>query len=280
MSKKGQGPGQPPKTPCPAEKAHQDFQVLMQKIGGRPEVLLIGETVGGKDIHGLMGSFVKDLFSTTGHPIPPGEVLKDQRNALFPAGGSKSCQLIFFLCRASCVKGKQAELQKILKEVKQIVRKAPCALVGIVMEPQNGEEAEARCQLEKLMRGVFPKLPQKRGQKTVNKGDMGKELELEDVEVEVEIYVPGQPTGKLAVMKAACRASEALSKCGGATSAGSAIEQGEGVDAGRGSSWRSVALKGLLGTMFVAGLASAGWYFYDQGMIPSDIIPPGLFPFA
>ncbi|XP_054857786.1 uncharacterized protein LOC129344897 [Eublepharis macularius] len=279
MSKEGQGPGQPPSTPCPGEKALQDFQVLAQKIGGRPEVLLIGETVGGKDIHALMGTFVKDLFATTCHSVAPGEVLKNHCNALCPPG-IKPCQLIFFLCRASSMKGKQAELRKVLKDVKQFVQKAPCALVGIVMEPQKGEEVQARCQLEKLIRGVFPKVPHKRGRQPVSKGDQGKALELEDVEVEVEIYIPGHPHGKLAIMKAACRASEALSKCGGATSAGRAIEQGEGLDTGRGKSWRSIALKCLLGTVFMASLASAGWYFYDQGMIPSNIIPSTLYPFA
>ncbi|KAL8198701.1 UNVERIFIED_CONTAM: hypothetical protein K2H54_021117 [Gekko kuhli] len=279
MSKKGQGPGQPPNTPCPGEKALQDFQVLAQKIGGRPEVLLIGETVGGKDIHALMGSFAKDLFPSTYQPIPAGEILQDQCNALCPLGG-KPCRLIFFLCRASSVTGKQAELEKVLKDMKQIVQKAPCALVGIVMEPQKGEEAKARCQLERMMRGVFPKLPKKGGRQIVGKGEQGKELELQDVQVEVEIYFPGQPTGKLAIMRAACRASEAMSKCGGAADTGRAIEQGKGVDAGRGSSWRWVAVKGLVGTVFVAGLASAGWYFYNQGMIPSNIIPSKLFPFA
>lgn len=236
MSKKGQGPGKPPTTPCPEEKALQDFQVLAQKIGGQPEVLLIGETVGGKDVHALMGSFVKDLFSTTCYPITPGEVLKDQCNALCPPG-SKPCRLVFFLCRASSVTGKQAELQKVLKDVKQLIKKIPCALVGIVMEPQKGEEAKARCQLEKLMRGVFPKVPRKRGRQTVSKGSQGKDLELEDIEVEVEIYFPGEPKGKLAIMKAACRASEALSKCGGAPDAGRAT-QGEGVDIDRGKAGR------------------------------------------
>ncbi|XP_077167463.1 uncharacterized protein C2orf72 homolog isoform X2 [Paroedura picta] len=259
MSKKRQGPGQPPDPPCPGEKVLQDFQVLAQKIGGHPEVLLIGETVGGKDIHTLMGTFVKDLFSANCQALPPGEILKDQRNALCPPG-VKPCRLIFFLCRASSVAGKQEELQKVLKDVKQLVQKAPCALVGIVTEPQKGEEAKARGQLEKLMRSVFPKAPKKRGRQTVSKGAIGKDLELEDVEVEVEIYFPGQPKGKMAIMKAACRASEALSKCGG--------------------SWKSVAVKGFLGTVFVAGLASAGWYFYNQGMIPSNIIPTTLFPFA
>ncbi|XP_048374571.1 uncharacterized protein LOC125445529 [Sphaerodactylus townsendi] len=275
MSKEGQGPGQPPKTPCPGEKVQQDLQVLMQKVGGKPEVLLIGETLGGKDIHSLMGSFVKDLFSTTCHPISPTDVLKSQCNALCPSG-AKPQQLVFFLCRASCVKGKQAELQKILKEVKQFVQKAPCALVGIIMEPEPGEAAEARGQLEKLMRGIFPKAPQKKARQTIRKEDQGKELE--EVQVEVEIYVPGQPKGKLAVMKAVCRASEALSKCGGATSTGRAIEQVEGVDTGRGSSWKSVALKSLLGITFVGGLAAAGWYLYDQGLIPSNIIPTNFIP--
>lgn len=216
MSKEGQGSRPPPETPCSVctgEKIFQDFHVLVQKVGGRPEVLLIGETLEGRDIQALMGSFVKDLFSSTCHPVHPGDLLKEPSSALCALGG-KPCKLIFFLCRASCMKSRQAELRKVLKEVKRFVQKSPCALVGVIMEPKKGEEAEARGQLESLLHSVFPK-PQicKRGKQAVSKADPAQTAE---VEVEVEIYVPGQPHGKMAVMRAACRASEALAKPAGA----------------------------------------------------------------
>uniref|UniRef100_A0A8D2IZC3 Uncharacterized protein n=1 Tax=Varanus komodoensis TaxID=61221 RepID=A0A8D2IZC3_VARKO len=203
----GPGPEEPPRAVCipgPGEKIVQDFQMLVQKVGGRPEVLLVGETLEGKDIHGMMASFVKDLFSATCHPVQPGEALKAPCSAACSVGG-RPCQLIFFLCRASSVKGKQRELCQVLKEVKQLVQKAPCALVGIIMEPTKGEAEAARAQLLRLLRNL-----------AAGSGHQGKEgpVELEEVQVEAEVYIPGHPRGNLAIMKAACRASGALTSRG------------------------------------------------------------------
>ncbi|XP_063002890.1 uncharacterized protein C2orf72 homolog [Elgaria multicarinata webbii] len=280
MSKEGPGPVKPPKTspvclPGPGEKILQDFQVLVQKVGGRPEVLLIGETLEGQDIHGMMTSFVQDLFSATCQPVHPADALKEPCSAACSMGG-KQCQLVFFLCRASCMKDKQAELHKVLKEVKKLVQKSPCALVGIIMEPTAGEAEAARAELLRLLRGVFPKAP-KRGKAASSKGDRGKggPMELEDVEVEAEVYVPGQPRGNLAIMKAACRASDAL------TNRGLPDEVSKDPLTVAGSSRVLTIFKGLVWTGCVAGLASAaGWYLYQQGLIPPDMIPVGFFPFA
>ncbi|KAF7237024.1 hypothetical protein EYD10_16250 [Varanus komodoensis] len=260
----GPGPEEPPRAVCipgPGEKIVQDFQMLVQKVGGRPEVLLVGETLEGKDIHGMMASFVKDLFSATCHPVQPGEALKAPCSAACSVGG-RPCQLIFFLCRASSVKGKQRELCQVLKEVKQLVQKAPCALVGIIMEPTKGEAEAARAQLLRLLRNVFPKAP-KQSELAAGSGHQGKEgpVELEEVQVEAEVYIPGHPRGNLAIMKAACRASGALTS--------------------RGPSRALALLKGLAGMACVAGLASvAGWYMYERGLISPDVIPVGLLSFV
>lgn len=263
MIKEGQGcGGQPPKTPAcvplVGEKVLHEFQILVQKVGGRPEVLLIGETLDGKDIQGLMSTFVRDLFSATCHPVHPADALKEPCITTCSLGG-RQCQLIFFLCRASCLQSKQSELRKVLKEVKKFVQRSPCALVGVIMDPTKGEAEAVRNQMLRMLRSVFPKPVQKRGKRAYGKA--GTSLELEDVEVEAEVYIPGQPRGNLAIMKAACRASEALTKSG--------------------SSWTSIFVKGLLGTVCVAGVVSGvGWYLYDQGLIPPDMIPTALFSSA
>ncbi|XP_075761113.1 uncharacterized protein LOC102454293 [Pelodiscus sinensis] len=114
-------------------------------------------------------------------------------------------QLIFFLCRASSLRGKQADIQKILKGVKKFSHRGPAALVGVIVQPKKEEAAEARKLMESLLQGAFPRHPCKRDKQGGKQGQ-----ELEEVEVEVEIFIPGQPRGKLAIMKAACRASEAL----------------------------------------------------------------------
>ncbi|XP_053131467.1 uncharacterized protein C2orf72-like [Hemicordylus capensis] len=254
--------------PLSGQKVLQDFQILVHKVGGRPEVLLVGETLEGKDIYGHMASFVRDLFSAPCHPVSPADALKEPCAAPCSLGG-KQCQLIFFLCRASCLKSKPAELRRVLKELKRFVQQSPCAVVGILTDPTKGEAEEARDQLLRMLRGVFPKAPaSKRGRRAApGKRDLGtagdgkgRPMELEDVEVEAEVYVPGYPRGNLAIMKAACRASAAVA---------------------RGSSWTSILVKSLLGTVLVAGMASAaGWYFYDQGMIPPDLLPGALFASA
>ncbi|XP_042298172.1 uncharacterized protein C2orf72 homolog isoform X2 [Sceloporus undulatus] len=267
-TKQGPAPKEPPSPPSapvvcmpgPGEKVAHDFQMLVQKVGGRPEVLLIGETLEGQDIHSMMAAFVQDLFSAPCHPVPPGEALKEPCGVPCTLGG-KRCQLIFFLCRASCLKGKQNELQRVLKEVKKVVQRHPCALVGVIMEPTQGEAEAARAQLLRVLRGVFPKGQgaHKKGQKdTAETGT----LELEDIEVEAEVYVPGQPRGKLAIMKAACRASEALAQS-------------------RGSSCLRRLLKGLVGTACLVGTSSVAlWYLCQYGLLPPDWAAPvcAVFP--
>ncbi|XP_029139335.1 uncharacterized protein C2orf72 homolog [Protobothrops mucrosquamatus] len=277
MTKEGPGSEQLPAPICipgPGEKILQDFQILVQKVGGRPEVLLIGETLEGKDIHKMMSSFVKDLFSAPCHPVHPAEALKEPC-VTCPFGG-KQCQLIFFLCRASCMKGKETDLRKVLQQVKKYVQKSPCALVGIIMEPKKGEAEEARVHLLRLLRGIFPKAsPQKRGKQPATKRDQDQagSLELEEVEVEAEVYIPGYPRGNLAIMKAACRASEALSR-------GFPEEVTKDPLPVAGSSWTVIVIRGILGTLCIIGMASAaGWYLYQQGMIPPDMIPAGLLAF-
>ncbi|XP_070586302.1 uncharacterized protein C2orf72 homolog [Erythrolamprus reginae] len=277
MIKEGQGLERLPAPICipgPGEKILQDFQILVQKVGGRPEVLLIGETLEGRDIHKMMASFVKDLFSSSSHSVHPADALKEPC-VTCPFGG-KQCQLIFFLCRASCFKGKESELRKVLQQVKKYVQKSPCALVGIIMEPKKGEAEDARVRLLRMLKGIFPKnSPPKRGKQTPAKGNQGQDgpLELEEVEVEAEIYVPGYPRGNLAIMRAACRASEALSR-------GLPEEVTKDPLPVAGSSWTVIIIRGILGTLLIIGLASAaGWYLYQQGMIPSDLIPAELLAF-
>uniref|UniRef100_A0A8C8RRH0 C2orf72-like C-terminal domain-containing protein n=1 Tax=Pelusios castaneus TaxID=367368 RepID=A0A8C8RRH0_9SAUR len=170
-----------------AKQILNDFQVLLEKVGGKPEVLLVGESLEGKDTRALMAAFVQELFPDACKPeIGPVMAVPQTQPGATPGSSSSQSQLIFFLCRASSLRGKQAEIQQILREVKRFCRRAPAALVGVIMEPRKDEEAEARKLMESLLQAVFPRQPQ------------------------VEVFIPGQPRGKLAIMKAACRASEAL----------------------------------------------------------------------
>uniref|UniRef100_A0A8C0INW0 C2orf72-like C-terminal domain-containing protein n=1 Tax=Chelonoidis abingdonii TaxID=106734 RepID=A0A8C0INW0_CHEAB len=196
--------------------------VLIEKVGGKPEVLLVGESQEGKDTRALMAAFVQELFPDACKPgiSPAMAVTQTQPGAKLGASNSRS-QLIFFLCRASSLRGKQAEIQKILKEVKKFSRRAPAALVGVIVQPKKEEETEARKLMESVLQGAFPRQPQ------------------------VEVFIPGRPRGKLAIMKAACRASEALQQRTSADVKQDGMDRWQGKEEGcqgarGGSRWRMV----------------------------------------
>ncbi|XP_053222837.1 uncharacterized protein C2orf72 homolog isoform X2 [Podarcis raffonei] len=276
MTKEGKGSEQLPEAICiagPGSKVAKDLQVLVKKVAGQPEVLLIGETLEGKDIHGMMDTFVKDLFTTNCFPIHPGDSLKEPLAATTCNIGGTPCQLIFFLCRASCLQGKQKELRRVIKEVKKFVEKSPCALVGVVMDPKTSEAEAARDQLLRMLRGAFPKGSAQKQSKAGKAAEEVKNgpMELEDVEVEAEIYTPGHPRGNLAIVKAACRASEALIKSKGMP------EEAHNAEVTKDSltitgSWTSFAVKSFVGMTFIALTSAAGWYAYNQGMIPPEVL--------
>uniref|UniRef100_A0A8C4YAV3 Uncharacterized protein n=1 Tax=Gopherus evgoodei TaxID=1825980 RepID=A0A8C4YAV3_9SAUR len=170
---------------CPSSRPWRgaDFQVLIEKVGGKPEVLLVGESQEGKDTRALLAAFVQELFPDACKPgISPAMAVTQTQPGAKPGASNSRSQLIFFLCRASSLRGKQAEIQKILKEVKKFSRRAPAALVGVIVQPKKEEETEARKLMESVLQGAFPRQP-------------------------LEVFIPGRPRGKLAIMKAACRAT-------------------------------------------------------------------------
>ncbi|XP_044849927.1 uncharacterized protein C2orf72-like isoform X1 [Mauremys mutica] len=207
MDSEGQVSEKPPAA-ATGEQILKDFQVLIEKVGGKPEVLLVGESQEAKDTRALMAAFVQELFpDACKSGISPAMAVTQTQPGAKPGASNSRPQLIFFLCRASSLRGKQAEIQKILKEVKKFSRRAPAALVGVIVQPKKEEETEARKLMESVLQGAFPRQPRKRDKRGRKQGQA---LELEEVEVEVEVFIPGRPRGKLAIMKAACRASEAL----------------------------------------------------------------------
>nr|XP_025038652.1 uncharacterized protein C2orf72 homolog isoform X2 [Pelodiscus sinensis] len=155
---------------------------------------------------GAAAERIEELFPDAYKPgINPAMAMTQTQSGAKAGASNIPSQLIFFLCRASSLRGKQADIQKILKGVKKFSHRGPAALVGVIVQPKKEEAAEARKLMESLLQGAFPRHPCKRDKQGGKQGQ-----ELEEVEVEVEIFIPGQPRGKLAIMKAACRASEAL----------------------------------------------------------------------
>lgn len=79
-----------------------------------------------------------------------------------PSGGWVPCpapqrspRLLLVLCRASALRSNLPQLQLLLQQVHARHRQPPAALVGIVVQPQLEEEAEARRRMETLLCSAF-----------------------------------------------------------------------------------------------------------------------------
>lgn len=79
-----------------------------------------------------------------------------------PSGGwvprpvpQRNPRLLLVLCRASALRSNLPRLQLLLQQVQARHRQPPAALVGIVVQPQPEEEAEARRRMETLLCSAF-----------------------------------------------------------------------------------------------------------------------------
>ncbi|XP_051704064.1 uncharacterized protein C2orf72 [Oryctolagus cuniculus] len=93
-------------------------------------------------------------------------------------------QLLLVMCRASTLSTQLPRLQLLLRQVRARDRRPPAALVGVVVQPQPDEEAEARRRLESLLCSVFA--PHGAA-----------------VEVHTAVFCPSRPEGALDVRRAA-----------------------------------------------------------------------------
>uniref|UniRef100_A0A8C3S252 C2orf72-like C-terminal domain-containing protein n=1 Tax=Chelydra serpentina TaxID=8475 RepID=A0A8C3S252_CHESE len=199
----------------PGASPDGEFQAVVQ----RTQVLLLaGETWEPDRAQAALSSFAHEVL-----PAARRSASLSRPPSAPPAG-----QLIFFLCRAPSLRGRAERLREVLRGVREQSRGAPAALVGVIVQPRPEEEAEARRRLEELLVEAFqPPGP--------------------GAAPQVEVFVPGRPRGKLAIMKAACRASEALQQ---RTSAGVKLDGMDGWGAGvsqgarGGSGWRSEDILG------------------------------------
>ncbi|XP_077167464.1 uncharacterized protein LOC143824265 [Paroedura picta] len=142
-----------------------------------------------------------------------------------PPTGQASGQLIFFLCRPSSLRERPARLREVLQGVREQSRCAPAALVGVIVQPRQDEEAEARGRLEELLRDVFQA-----------EGPV-------PVEVHTAIFKPGRPQGALEIK----RVGGGLS---GSRMAGSVM-------------WLDKSkLMQILGAMLSVGTVAYGGYYY------------------
>uniref|UniRef100_A0A8C3HVJ6 C2orf72-like C-terminal domain-containing protein n=1 Tax=Chrysemys picta bellii TaxID=8478 RepID=A0A8C3HVJ6_CHRPI len=200
MAMEGESPG-------PGEQALQEFQTLVELVGGKPEVLLVGEVLEGGETRALLGAFAQDEGT-------PGERPGDQvRVCLGPGGAGREIRspLIFLLCRAGSLQPRRARarLREIARDLRsRLPRGPPAALVGVIVQPGPGEEEEAAALLEALLGEVFQE----------------HRAGLQDT-VQAAAYSPGRLDGTLEVRRAACRALRA------------ALQHRAGTGAGRHHAW-------------------------------------------
>uniref|UniRef100_A0A8C3SP78 C2orf72-like C-terminal domain-containing protein n=1 Tax=Chelydra serpentina TaxID=8475 RepID=A0A8C3SP78_CHESE len=190
-------------SPGPGEQALQEFRALVELVGGKPEVLLVGEVLEAGETRALLGAFAQELFGEQpGAPAGSG----GQAGA---HGGHPGAQpgppirspLVFLLCRAGSLQPRRARarLREIARDLRsRLPRGPPAALVGVIVQPGPGEAAAAQPLLETLLGEVFQ--GRRRG--------AGQPAGLQDT-VQAAAYSPGRLDGTLEVRRAACRALRA-----------------------------------------------------------------------
>uniref|UniRef100_A0A8D2CWA4 Spermatogenesis associated 3 n=1 Tax=Sciurus vulgaris TaxID=55149 RepID=A0A8D2CWA4_SCIVU len=112
------------------------------------------------------------------NPAPDCEAVGQQL-----AAPQRGAQLLLVLCRASALCTQLPRLQLVLEQVRARDCRLPAALIGILVQPQPDEEAEARRRLENLLCRIFAQ-------------------HNPAVEVHTAVFCPGRPQGALDV---ACR---------------------------------------------------------------------------
>ncbi|XP_043348485.1 uncharacterized protein C2orf72 homolog isoform X2 [Dermochelys coriacea] len=195
--------GEPPGR---GEQALQELQALVELIGGKREVLLVGEVQEGGETRALLGAFAQELFGEQPGPAagsgepPRGKPAPQVRVCLGPGGAAGReirSPLIFLLCWAGSLQPRRARarLREIARDLRsRLPRGPPAALVGVIVPPGPGQEA-AQQLLETLLREVF-------------QGGRRRGAGLQDT-VQAAAYSPGRLGGTLEVRRAACRALRA-----------------------------------------------------------------------
>ncbi|KAM6178742.1 uncharacterized protein C2orf72 homolog [Rhynchocyon petersi] len=186
----------------PAPPAEPPFRALVEAVGGRGQVLLVGELWEREPSRAQLWDFARALFP----PEPakqgcargagPG-VASGAPKAARPAARTIRSPLVFVLCRAASLaaRGPRRRLREMLRDVRSR-RVSGAALVAVLVAEAGPEDAAAAAAaapelrlLEALLRTVF-------GQQAGGA-------------VQAATYCPGRPGSSQAVQSAACKALQA-----------------------------------------------------------------------
>ncbi|KAK2538464.1 hypothetical protein Q9233_002324 [Columba guinea] len=165
----------------------QELWALVERVGGRPAVLLVAEVAEGAPAAATLAAFARDLLGDEAPPGPgPGPACRSRRRV---GGGQRAlaARLLLVLCRGGAARsrGARARLREVVRDVRGRLPPAPPpAVVGVLLA--GGDEEDAAV-LDAALRRHFPAAGT----------------------VQAARYSPGSPAALRDCRAAACRALRA-----------------------------------------------------------------------
>lgn len=163
----------------------QELRALVERVGGRPAVLLVAEVAEGAPAAATLAAFARDLL---GDEAPPGpEPACQSRRRVGGGQRALAARLLLVLCRGGAARsrGARARLREVVRDVRGRLPPAPPpAVVGVLLAGGDGEDAAV---LDAALRRHFPAAGT----------------------VQAARYSPGSPAALRDCRAAACRALRA-----------------------------------------------------------------------
>ncbi|XP_071422257.1 uncharacterized protein C2orf72 homolog [Pithys albifrons albifrons] len=132
----------------------QELRALVERAGGRQEVLLVAEVAEGAPAAPALAAFARDLLGDEAAAAPcPGPGCGSRRRA---CGGRRAlaARLLLVLCGAVRGRAARARLREVVRDVRgRLPAAPPPAVVGVLLPGADGEDAAL---LDAVLRRRFP----------------------------------------------------------------------------------------------------------------------------
>ncbi|KAF4796050.1 hypothetical protein TURU_086822 [Turdus rufiventris] len=136
----------------------QELRALVERVGGRPAILLVAEVAEGAPAAPALAAFARDLLGDeaphTPCPVPvPG---CRERRAVDGRRRALGARLLLVLCGGGAARGRGARtrLREVVRDVRgRLPEGPPPAVVGVLLPGGDGEDAAV---LDAALRRHFP----------------------------------------------------------------------------------------------------------------------------